>query len=84
MPTKNTLIALMIFVTIFFALRAPQFILERTYGNECNGSIACMNAKARNPVNTVLSDLVFISRICIELGLIFLVMQIVYKVFSRK
>jgi hypothetical protein len=83
-PIKNTLIALVIFIAIFLTLRIPQLMLARTYDAECNGVVTCMNTQGRSPINIVLADLIFVSRICIELGLIFLVVQLASKAVLRK
>ncbi len=83
-PIKNTLIALMIFVAIFLPLRITQSMLLRTYNARCNGVVTCMNVEGRDPIYIVIADLIFVSRVCIELGLIFLVVQLVGRAVQRK
>lgn len=84
LPIKKTLVTLAILVAVFLILRIPHLFLVRTYNAECNGAVTCMNGKGREPINILLNDLIFVSRVCIELGLIFLVIQLVGKVVLRK
>ena len=84
-PIKNILIAIVIFVVIFIMLRLPQLTLLRIYNAECNGVVTCMNAQMNENlfIGTVLGDLTLVTRILIELGLIFVVIQLVGRAFHR-
>lgn len=83
-PVKNTLMTLLVFVALYVILFVAKVFLERLYFAECEGVIVCMNAIGRNVVYTVLSDLAFVSRVCIELCFIFLATQLISRIFYRK
>lgn len=82
-PIKRTLLALLVLVVTYLLLFVISVLVARLYNAECAGVASCMNTFDKVVIYRVISDLVFVSRICIELGFIFLVVQLFGKLFRR-
>ena len=75
---------MLILATIYSLFLGAKLMTARIYNADCNGSSHCLDTTAKKLSYTVLSDYVFVSRLCIELGLMFLAMQVVSRLFYRK
>jgi len=81
-PIKKTLLAVAVCICILISVRVPQLIISRTDMRECRSVATCYNAKQRSVVRTVLDDLYVTSRIALELGMIFLAIQVMHRAIT--
>ena len=69
---------------VFLVLQCSKNFVFSAYWADCNYNDACFRSEQRNIGIIVLSDLAYVSRLFVELGLIFLAVQLVSKVTLRR